>query len=74
MAKMGEWFKPKMPALPDAPKPVRMPTETDPDIIAAGRREAELRKNGRLSTMKTTKTQTIAGNTIIGSSGGKLGA
>lgn len=43
---------PKMPSLP---KPVRMPTEMDPDIIAAGAREREtaLKRKGRLSTILT---------------------
>lgn len=58
------------PKLPPPPKPVRMPTETDPDVLAAGRRarEGALRRTGRLSTIMTDQTQETTG-----SSGQKLG-
>lgn len=67
MAKMKEWIAPKMPALPEAPKPVRMPTEQDPSVLAAGERQREnaMRRKGRLSTIMT--------DTDYGS-GTKLGA
>jgi len=70
---MGSLFAPKIPPMPKAaePEPVRMPTETDPSIIAAGQRtrEAALRRRGRLSTILTDMTQGT-----IGSSGQRLGA
>jgi hypothetical protein len=68
---MTNLFKPKMPtqsALPE-PKVVRMPTESDPNILAAAQRtrEAMMKRRGRLSTIMTD-------NSDIGSSGSKLGA
>lgn len=66
----------QIPKLP-TPKVVRLPTETDPSIVAAGRRTmAEaLKRSGRRATMKTDRTRGIAGiNTIIGSTGRSLGA
>ena len=64
----GLFSKPKM---PDPPKPTRMPTETDPSVMAAGERvKADaLRRKGRLSTILTDDTSTTSG-----SSGTKLGA
>lgn len=68
---MGSLFAPKAPKMPEAPKPIRMPTETDPEILAAGQRtrESMLRRKGRLSTILTDQTKSISG-----SSGQKLGA
>lgn len=59
------------PKLPASPKPVRMPTETDPEVRAAGirARENALRRSGRLSTIMTDQTRETTG-----SSGQKLGA
>lgn len=53
------------------PKTTRMPVETDPRIIAAGKRtrEAALARTGRMSTILTDQT-----NQTIGSGGQKLGA
>jgi hypothetical protein len=66
---MGGLFKTPKP--PPAPKPVRMPNATDPEVEAAGRRarEGALRRSGRLSTIMTDQTQATTG-----SSGQKLGA
>lgn len=52
-------------------KPVRMPVETDPEVIAAGKRTREnaLRRQGRLSTIMTDQVAST-----VGSSGAKLGA
>ena len=57
---MGSLFKPKMPAMavadaPPAPKPVRMPTITDPEIEAAAQRDraGRMRRGGRQSTILT---------------------
>jgi hypothetical protein len=57
----------EMPELP-TPRPVRMPTETDPDMLAAAQRtrRSALRRRGRLSTIMTDQDQT-------GSSGETLG-
>lgn len=59
------------PATLPTPKPTRMPTETDPDILAAAQRtrKAALARRGRLSTIMTDQTQSV-----IGSSGKALGA
>ena len=53
------------------PKPVRMPTPTDPDVEAAARRSRQdaLKRKGRLSTILTDQT-----SNTVGSSGQKLGA
>lgn len=61
----------KTPKLPPPPKPVRMPTATDPDIEAASRRTRQnaMKRKGRLSTILTDQTQST-----VGSSGQKLGA
>ena len=57
---------------PPPPKPVRMPVETDPDVLAAGRRAREdaLRRDGRLSTILTDQNRETVGS----SSRQKLGA
>lgn len=59
------------PKMPEPPKPVRMPTATDPDIQAAAQRTraSALQRKGRLSTILTDQTQST-----VGSSGQKLGA
>jgi len=56
---------------PPAPKPVRMPTATDPSVEAASKRTREnaLKRKGRLSTILTDQT-----SDTVGSSGQKLGA
>lgn len=66
---MGSLFSPKIPK-PADPKPVRMPTETDPAVVAAAQRtRAEaMRRKGRMSTILTD------GLRSVGSSGQKLGA
>ena len=70
---MGGMFdKPNvMPMVPpEKPRPIRMPNEMDPSIIAAGERtrEAAMRRKGRLSTLLTDNTQQT-----VGSSGQSLG-
>lgn len=67
---MGSLFAPKAPKI-EKPKPVRMPTQTDPEIEAAAARNRDeiLRRRGRLSTIMTDMTQQTTG-----SSGQKLGA
>ena len=47
------------------PKPVRIPTITDPSVEAAGRRtRAEaLKRKGRLSTILTDRTKQVTGST-----------
>lgn len=52
------------------PKPVRMPTATDPDIIAARRRATEdaAKRTGRQSTVLSDALRSVTG------SHGKLGA
>ena len=59
------------PKLPEPPKPVRMPNETDPDVLAAAQRTraAAMKRKGRLSTILTDQTMST-----VGSSGSKLGA
>lgn len=56
---------------PPQPKKVRMPTETDPDVLAAAQRTRAnaLKRKGRLSTILTDQT-----SSVVGSSGAKLGA
>lgn len=63
---MGGLFSPKI-KQPSAPKPVRMPTEQDPEVLAAAQRtkQAAMQRAGRMSTILTDMT---------GSSGQKLGA
>lgn len=67
----GMFSKPKMPKAPPAPKPIRMPTETDPAVLAAAERTraAALQRQGRLSTILTD-----ANRATTGMSGAKLGA
>jgi hypothetical protein len=59
--------------IPSLPKPrvTRMPTETDPSVLAAARRtrQSALKSKGRLSTIMTDQTQDT-----VGSSGTALGA
>lgn len=68
MASLAKTFGMKPPAMPELPKPVRMPTEDDPDILAAAQRtrEAAQSRKGRASTI-------LSDNTSFGS-GIKLGA
>jgi hypothetical protein len=56
---------------PAAPKPVRMPVETDPAVLQAAQRtrQSALSRQGRLSTIMTDMTKSTTG-----SSGQKLGA
>lgn len=67
---MSGLFGGKMPK-PQLPPPVRMPTETDPDVLAAAKRTREnaMRRSGRMSTIMTDMTKATTG-----SSGSKLGA
>ena len=67
----GLFSRPQQQPLPE-PKPVRMPSITDPDILAAAQRtrKAAMKRTGRLSTILTENT---AGR-VIGSSGRSLGA
>lgn len=64
----------KAPKLPPPPKPVRMPVETDPELVAASQRAraSALRRSGRLSTIMTDQTRETTNTT--GSSGKYLGA
>ena len=57
-------------AIPAKPRVVRMPTNSDPSVLAAGARARSnlLRSKGRLSTIMTDMTRSITG------SGGRLGA
>lgn len=59
------------PKLPPPPKPVRMPYEQDPEVLAAAQRtrEKSMQRRGRLSTILTDQTKAVTG-----SSGQKLGA
>lgn len=69
--------KPKTPPLPDIPKPIRMPTETDPDILAAAKRtrQAAMWRRGRMSTILTDQgTNSSSLGSAVGSSGKYLGA
>jgi hypothetical protein len=54
MTAIGKMFSPNV-KTPELPKPVRMATATDPDILAAGARarETALKRKGRLSTLLT---------------------
>jgi hypothetical protein len=67
----GLFSKPKTPEAPEKPKPIRMPVETDPAVLAAGERTkaAALQRKGRLSTILTDTARAVTG-----SSGQKLGA
>ncbi len=68
---MGGLFSPDKPKQPPAPKPVRMPVESDPSVRAAAERtrQAAMMRQGRLSTIMTDQTKATTG-----SSGQKLGA
>jgi hypothetical protein len=65
----GLFSKPKV-EKPEAPKPVRMPVQTDPAIEQAAQRtrQAAMLRQGRMSTILTDSTR------ATGSSGQKLGA
>lgn len=67
---MGGMFKTPTVKQPAAPKPVRMPVETDPAVQQAAQRtrQAAMMRQGRLSTILTDQTR------AVGSSGTKLGA
>lgn len=54
----------KAPAMPAAPKPVRAPTETDPDVLAAGQRARQfaLNRTGRQSTIMTDNLRDTTGS------------
>lgn len=71
MAGLFKAATPQMPEPPPAPKPVRMPVDTDPSIRAAAQRTraAALGRQGRLSTILTDST-----SSTTGSSGLRLGA
>lgn len=62
---------PDSPMVTAPPRVVRMPTETDPDILAAQQRtrQAAMRRTGRQSTILTDNTRDT-----VGSSGRALGA
>ena len=76
---MSSMFSPKIQApaassasaAPPTPRVTRMPNETDPSIVAAGRRtrRSALQRKGRLSTILTDQTRET-----VGSSGQSLGA
>jgi hypothetical protein len=68
---MGGLFKQPKVQKPEAPKPVRMPVQTDPAVEQAAQRTraAALMRQGRLSTILTDQTRATTG-----SSGQKLGA
>lgn len=67
---MGSLFKPKVPA-PKTPRTIRMPTENDPEALAAAQRTRQraMSRTGRLSTILTDQTKSTTG-----SSGQKLGS
>lgn len=54
---------PKAPKALPPPKPVRMPVETDPEVLAAAQRTRSnaLQRQGRLSTMLTDATSSVSG-------------
>ena len=66
----GGGTPPPPPKMPE-PKVTRMPAETDPSIVAAGKRTREkyMRRKGRLSTIMTDNI----GSSVVGSSGKQLG-
>lgn len=68
---MGGLFKQPKVEKPEAPRPVRMPVETDPAVEQAAQRtrQAAMARQGRLSTILTDQTRATTG-----SSGQKLGA
>jgi len=65
---------------PPPPKPVRLPAEQDPDVLAAGKRTraSALARKGRMSTIMTSRGKEATGGGggggAPGSSGQKLGA
>lgn len=61
---------PAAPAALPRPRVTRMPTETDPSILAAAQRtrRAAMQRQGRLSTILTDS------DSMVGSSGQNLGA
>jgi hypothetical protein len=50
---------------PTSPKTIRMPTQDDPDVLAAAQRtrQAALARTGRLSTILTDQTKATTGGT-----------
>lgn len=65
---MGSLLKtPKIPE-PETPRPVRMPIETDPDVLAAAKRtrQAAMQRRGRLSTILTDQTMATTGSQKLG--------
>ncbi len=56
---------------PQTPRTIRMPTQDDPDVLAAAQRTraAAMSRTGRLSTILTDQTKATTGGT-----GQKLGA
>jgi hypothetical protein len=80
MSSLKNMFSPKIPetpapsvsiAAPEKPKPVRMPTEDDPEMLEAAKRtrRSALQRKGRLSTIMTDGLKET-----VGSSGQSLGA
>ena len=67
---MGALFKTPDVKIPDEqrPRPVRMPTETDPDVLAAAKRarQAAMQRRGRLSTILTDQTMATTGSQKLG--------
>ena len=59
------------PAALPSPRVTRMPSESDPSVLAAAQRtrRAALRRHGRMSTIMTDQTRET-----VGSSGQSLGA
>lgn len=59
----GMFSKPKIPPMPEPPKPIRMPVQQDPEIVAAGKRakESALRRSGRQATILTRNLQGTSG-------------
>lgn len=80
MGGLKNMFSPKIPetpapsvsiVAPEKPKPVRMPTEDDPEVLQAAQRtrRSALQRKGRLSTIMTDSLKDT-----VGSSGQSLGA
>ena len=68
---MGKLFGGGAGAMPDKTRPVRMPTEQDPTILAAAER-AKRAAQGRRGRQGTILTDQLSG--VVGSSGQRLGA